>query len=159
MEQIDNIHADAQSTSNNNSDLARGIVALGCGLIFGAGLAASGMTSTAKVLGFLDIFGDWQADLAFVMVFALAVSGLSYHLLIKHRIPVFDKQLHLPQKTKLDRKLLSGAAIFGIGWGIYGYCPGPALASLAYFDPRAAVFVVAMLAGMVMANFAQKRFS
>ncbi len=134
----------------------KGIVALLCGLVFGVGLAASGMTDTAKVLGFLDLFGQWVLDLAFVMGGAVCVTLVAFRFVLRRERPVLAPSFSLPQKTSLDGELLVGAAIFGIGWGLYGYCPGPALSALVYLDWKTAVFVVAMLCGMALANRVQK---
>jgi len=135
------------------------IVGLLCGLIFGAGLAASGMTSTDKVLGFLDVAGAWQPDLAFVMASALCVSLPGYIYFTKKGKTVFNTELFLPTNKSIDWRLLLGAAVFGIGWGVYGYCPGPAIASLAYFDVKAVVFVLAMVFGMFVGRQFSLRFA
>jgi uncharacterized membrane protein YedE/YeeE len=130
----------------------KGLAALCCGLLFGAGLALSGMTDTAKVLGFLDLWGDWLPDLAFVMGGAVCVSLIAFRLILKMNRPLLADTFKLPGSTVIDKKLLTGAALFGIGWGIYGYCPGPALSALVYLDPRTFIFVAAMLAGMTLAS-------
>jgi len=130
----------------------KGIVALLCGLVFGAGLAVSGMTDTAKVRGFLDLFGNWVPDLAFVMGGAVCVTLVAFRFVLKRDRPVLSPAFSLPTNTAIDSRLLTGAAIFGIGWGIYGYCPGPAISALVYLDSNTVVFVVAMLIGMALAN-------
>jgi hypothetical protein len=130
----------------------RGIIALLCGMVFGIGLAVSGMTDTAKVLGFLDIFGAWVPDLAFVMGAAVCVTLVSFHFVLKRKRPVLSPSFLLSGKTVIDGRILGGAAIFGIGWGIYGYCPGPALSALVYLDSKTGIFVVSMLVGMAVAN-------
>jgi uncharacterized membrane protein YedE/YeeE len=130
----------------------RGIVALLCGMVFGIGLAVSGMTDTAKVLGFLDIFGAWVPDLAFVMGGAVCVTLVAFRFVLKREHPVLSARFITPGKTAIDGRILTGAAIFGIGWGIYGYCPGPALSALLYLDSKTLIFVVAMLVGMALAN-------
>jgi hypothetical protein len=130
----------------------RGIVALLCGIVFGIGLAVSGMTDTAKVLGFLDIFGAWVPDLAFVMGGAVCVTLVTFRFVLKRKRPVLSPSFLLSGKTVIDGRILGGAAIFGIGWGIYGYCPGPALSALVYLDSKTGIFVVAMLVGMALAN-------
>ena len=129
----------------------KSLAALACGLLFGAGLALSGMTDTARVLGFLDLFGNWIPDLVFVMGAALAVTLVSFRFILKTR-PLLADQISLPTRNDLDARLLAGAALFGIGWGIFGYCPGPALSALVYLEPITLVFVIAMLAGMAAAN-------
>ena len=126
--------------------------ALFCGIIFGVGLALSGMTDTAKVLGFLDLFGQWIPDLAFVMGGAVCVTLVSFRIILKRQGPQLDGEFKLPQSTRIDARLLGGAALFGIGWGLYGYCPGPALSALVYLEPNTLLFVLAMLCGMALAN-------
>lgn len=130
----------------------KGLIALACGLLFGVGLAMSGMTDQAKVIGFLDVAGHWVPDLAFVMGAAVLVTVIFYRLVLKRDGPLMADSFSLPIKTTLDSRLLGGAAIFGIGWGLYGYCPGPAISALVYFNPQTAIFVVAMLGGMAIAN-------
>lgn len=128
------------------------LVALSCGLLFGLGLAASGMTNTAKVIGFLDIFGHWDPDLMFVMGFAVVTTVLSFFFILRRKQSVFGGDFRLPSRVGLDRYLVSGAVLFGVGWGIFGYCPGPAVAALVYFQPATFVFVLMMLVGMWVAN-------
>ena len=129
----------------------KALIGLLCGMIFGTGLALSGMTDTAKVLGFLDLFGDWVPDLAFVMGGAVFVTLVSFPLILKRTGPVLGRKFFLPASSMLDGKLLGGAAIFGIGWGIYGYCPGPALSASVYLDEKTFVLIGAMLLGMAIA--------
>ncbi|MEP1470524.1 MAG: DUF6691 family protein [Halieaceae bacterium] len=130
----------------------KGLMALTCGLIFGVGLAMSGMTDTAKVIGFLDIFGEWVPDLAFVMGGAVLVTVVLFRFVLRRSSPLMAANFALPTVTTIDGRLLGGAALFGIGWGIYGYCPGPALSALAYLNSDTFIFVAAMLAGMAIAN-------
>jgi uncharacterized protein len=120
-----------------------------CGLIFGAGLLVSGMVQPTKVLAFLDIFGVWDPSLAVVMAAALAVAIPGFMLTGRRGQPILARQNFLPIKTQLDAPLLLGAGLFGIGWGLVGLCPGPALESLATLSPGVFVFVVAMAAGMI----------
>ena len=127
------------------------VLGLICGLLFGLGLALSGMTDTSKVVGFLDVFGDWDFSLAFVMASGLLVTIPAYQL-IKSKRPLFAKTFSLPTTTDLDKRLVSGSAIFGIGWGVYGYCPGPAVASIAYGQTEPLVFLVMMVLGMYLAE-------
>jgi uncharacterized protein len=141
----------------NEARIMKNLVALLAGLIFGVGLAASGMTDTQKVLGFLDIFGDWQADLLFVMGAAVLVTVIAFRFVLKRQHPILDVQFHLPTGTHLDKRLMGGAAIFGIGWGVYGYCPGPAIATLAYLQKESLIFVGAMIVGMVIVHVLQLR--
>lgn len=128
------------------------LIALICGLLFGVGLAASGMTNTAKVIGFLDIFGHWDPDLMFVMGFAVFTTICSFFFILRRQKSVFGGDFRLPSRIGLDRYLVSGAVLFGMGWGIFGYCPGPAIAALVYLQPATFVFVVTMLFGMWIAN-------
>ena len=127
-------------------------MALACGLIFGVGLAVSGMTDTGKVIGFLDVFGNWVPDLAFVMGGAVLVTVIAFRGVLSCNKPLLAQKFSLPSKTMLDGRLLGGAAIFGTGWGLYGYCPGPAISALAYLNTETVIFVAAMLCGMVIAN-------
>ena len=128
-----------------------------CGLIFGAGLMISGMTQPAKVLGFLDILGRWDPTLAFVMAGALAISSLGYALARRQRQPIIAAQQFWPTRTDIDRPLVVGSVLFGIGWGLAGLCPGPALENLASLSPRVIVFVIAMIAGMSVLDLWQRR--
>jgi len=130
----------------------KAIVGLLCGMVFGVGLAMSGMTDTAKVLGFLDVTGQWVPDLAFVMGGAVLVTLIAFRFVLKMKKPVLNRRFSLPGSSMIDGRLLGGAAIFGIGWGVYGYCPGPAIAALTYLDSKTAMFVAAMLVGMALAN-------
>ena len=121
-----------------------------CGLVFGAGLLISQMVQPTKVLAFLDIFGAWDPSLAVVMVAALAVSTPGFMLAQRHARPVLAAECLWPTKVNIDRSLVAGSALFGIGWGLVGFCPGPALESLATLSPGVLVFVVAMAAGMML---------
>lgn len=132
--------------------MIRVLAALAAGLLFGAGLALSGMTDPAVVLGFLDIAGAWNPTLAFVMGGALAVTFLGYRLVLPRGRALLEPKLALPTARAVDMPLIGGAALFGVGWGLAGYCPGPALASLAAAQPGTIVFVAAMLVGMVAAR-------
>jgi uncharacterized membrane protein YedE/YeeE len=120
-----------------------------CGLVFGAGLLISGMTQTEKVLGFLDIFGAWDATLAFVMAGAVVVTGIGFALARRRGAPVFADKLQWPTRNDIDLPLVAGAALFGIGWGLVGLCPGPALVNFAGLSLPIVVFVAAMAAGMI----------
>ena len=121
-----------------------------CGLIFGFGLLISGMTQPVIVLGFLDIFGRWDPTLAFVMAAALVVSGIGFALVRQRVRPVLAAQHLWPSRTDIDPPLVVGSVLFGIGWGLVGLCPGPALVNLAGLMPSVMVFVLAMAAGMVI---------
>lgn len=123
-------------------------IALGCGLLFGWGLTLSGMSDPLTVQAFLDVAGDWNPSLAFVMGGAVVVSLLGFQWLLKRRQAlVCGTVFHVPQNKVIDVRLLTGAALFGIGWGLSGYCPGPALTSLLMGNAEVWVFVPAMLAG------------
>ena len=132
------------------------IILLLTGTLFGFGLAMSGMTDTAKVIGFLDFFGNWVPDLAFVMGGAVAVTLISFRFIMKRQSPLLCPGFDLPATTGVDKKLLAGAALFGIGWGIYGYCPGPAIAALVYLQIETVVFVAAMMTGMALVSLIQR---
>ena len=125
------------------------LVSFVCGFIFGAGLLISGMTDTAKVLGFLDIFGAWDATLAFVMAGAVSVTTIGFALARRRGPPVFATQSLWPTRRDIDAPLVTGAALFGIGWGLAGLCPGPALVNLAGLSLPVIVFVAAMAVGML----------
>jgi uncharacterized membrane protein YedE/YeeE len=120
------------------------------GLLFGLGLILSGMTDPGKVLGFLDLFGAWDPSLALVMGGAIAVGVFAFAIAKKRTTAMFGGALHLPTSSQIDRKLIIGSLMFGAGWGLAGFCPGPALVSLASGQAKAGVFVVAMLLGMVV---------
>ena len=128
--------------------MKRELAALACGVLFGAGLAAAGMTNPAKVLAFLDVLGDWDPTLLVVMGGAVAVATLAYRLAFRRGAPLFEARFSLPTRQDIDRRLVVGALLFGIGWGLFGYCPGPAIAALAHGNPEAFLFVGAMLAGV-----------
>lgn len=124
------------------------IAAALCGIIFGFGLIISGMAQPAKVLNFLDIFGRWDPSLALVMIAALAVSSVGYALVRRRERPLFAPEGMWPAKGEIDPPLVVGSGLFGIGWGLVGLCPGPALVDLAALSPKVILFVIAMAAGM-----------
>lgn len=128
------------------------LFALISGLLISAGIAVSKMIDPQKVLSFLDVTGNWDPSLALVMAAALVVYTLGYKLLLKRDAPLLNKQLILPSKQHLDRSLLAGAAIFGIGWGLAGYCPGPAIAALPAASSGTTGFVIAMILGWFIAG-------
>ena len=128
------------------------VLALLSGLLFGCGLSLGGMTQPAVVLGFLDIFGQWDPRLAFVMGGAVVTAAIGYPLVLRRPRPWLADSFHLPTSRRLDRRLIGGAAVFGIGWGIGGYCPGPALASLGDAVPSLLVLVACMVAGWWLAS-------
>ena len=125
------------------------LAALFAGLLFGVGLIVSGMNNPAKVLGFLDLAGLWDPSLAFVMGGALMVGLVAFHFAARLQKPLLGDAMRLPTANRIDRRLVVGALTFGAGWGLAGYCPGPALASLAVGGLKPLLFGVAMLAGMV----------
>ena len=129
------------------------IVALIAGSLFGAGLAYSGMADPARVQAFLDLFGNWDPTLAFVMGGAMIPMAIAWLIQRRMEKPFADAHFDLPGTTKLDAKLAAGAILFGMGWGISGLCPGPALADLAIAPLQAAIVVAAMLAGMAVQRF------
>jgi uncharacterized membrane protein YedE/YeeE len=132
------------------------IASLVCGLIFGAGLLISGMVQPTKVLGFLDIFGAWDLSLIVVMVAALAVAVPGFMLVNGHSRPLLAARSLWPAKRDIDLPLIIGAALFGVGWGLVGLCPGPALESLATLSLPVIVFVIAMAGGMALHDYWQK---
>jgi len=128
---------------------ARNFISLTAGLIFGLGLAISGMLDPTRVRGFLDVFSAWDPSLAFVLGGAVAVSAIGYILKRRMKGPALAASFHLPSKTRVDSPLVIGAAVFGIGWGISGLCPGPAIASLTLGLPATIAFATAMLVGVL----------
>lgn len=134
----------------------KNILVLLSGLLFGFGLSLSEMINPTVVLSFLDIFGDWNAALMFVMVGALLVTTIGFSWLLKKEKPLFDAKFHLPLSQHLDKDLLVGASLFGIGWGLAGYCPGPAIAGLVLGQMETLYFVVAMLVGIKLSQLINK---
>lgn len=128
----------------------RSITALAAGLLFGLGLILSGMTNPAKVLGFLDFAGNWDPSLAFVMGGAVLVGSLMFPFATRRPESILGDTIRLPSATRIDRRLVLGGLAFGVGWGLAGYCPGPALASLAQGGMKPLLFFAAMLAGMAL---------
>jgi uncharacterized membrane protein YedE/YeeE len=124
--------------------------AFAAGLVFGTGLIVSGMSNPAKVLGFLDLAGKWDPSLAFVMVGAIAVGAVAFWFARKKTRSFFGGAMHLPQARDIDKRLVLGSLAFGIGWGLAGFCPGPALVALGAGQAKAAWFVLAMVAGMLV---------
>ena len=128
--------------------MGRYLAAFAAGLVFGLGLIVSQMINPAKVLAFLDIFGDWDPSLAFVMGGALAVTAMGYRLVWRADTPLFADSFQVPGNQSIDPKLAIGAVLFGIGWGLVGLCPGPAIAALTLGGTEVFVFLAAMAAGM-----------
>jgi uncharacterized membrane protein YedE/YeeE len=118
------------------------------GLVFGLGLIVSGMANPAKILGFLDLAGTWDPSLAFVMAGAVAVGVVAFAVARRRTVSLLGAEMRLPSVRHIDRRLVIGSALFGIGWGIAGFCPGPSLVALGMGEVKALVFVAAMLAGM-----------
>lgn len=135
----------------------RGITALVSGIIFGLGLAISQMVNPQKVVGFLDVTGNWDPSLALVMGGAVMVTFIAFRLTRNSKAPLFDAMFHRPGKTRVDAPLVIGSAVFGIGWGLSGYCPGPGIATLATGSMEAPVFVAAMIAGSFACRLLIKR--
>ena len=133
------------------------LASLVCGLIFGIGLLISGMTQPQKVLGFLDVLGRWDPTLAFVMAGALVVSAIGYALARRQARPMLAARHLWPTSRDIDRPLIVGSVLFGVGWGLVGLCPGPALENLASLSPRVIGFVVAMIVGMIAKDFWERR--
>jgi uncharacterized membrane protein YedE/YeeE len=131
----------------------RYVVSFVCGLLFGAGLALAGMTRPQKVLGFLDVAGHWDPSLLFVLAGAVAIAAVAFHFILRRKSPLLARSFDLPTSTSIDRKLVVGALIFGLGWGLAGYCPGPAIALLAAPDAEAFYFLPALLAGWWLYGF------
>lgn len=135
------------------------IYSLLAGIIFGAGLTVSDMVNPARVLNFLDVAGNWDPTLIFVMAGGLAVTSLGYRLVFRRGAPLIGDKFNLPTKRQIDLPLISGSALFGVGWGLAGICPGPALTDLETLEPKVLVFVVAMLVGMFVAIVWRSRLS
>lgn len=135
------------------------VVALCTGALFGAGLAVSGMIDPLRVRGFLDLFGAWDPTLAFVMGGAIVPMAIAWQLQKRMKRPVFSADFALPTRRDFDWQLLTGAVLFGIGWGIAGLCPGPAIAGLVISPAPASIFVLAMLAGMLLQKTTAKKTS
>jgi uncharacterized protein len=135
----------------------RTFVALLAGTLFGLGLAVSGMMNPAKIIGFLDVAGEWDPTLAFVMGGALLVTIPAFRLILNRPRPILADGFALPTKSALDRRLLGGAALFGVGWGLSGFCPGPAVAALVTGLAPVFAFVAAMIAGMAVYTWVFER--
>jgi uncharacterized membrane protein YedE/YeeE len=128
------------------------IVSLFCGIIFGIGLVISEMINPAKVLGFLNLFGEWDPSLAFVMIGALIISTPLFHLFKNKEKPLFSLNFSIPKNKEIDKKLIIGSVFFGTGWGLIGLCPGPAITSIALLNASSAIFVVSMFIGFYIAS-------
>lgn len=126
------------------------------GLIFAFGLGLSGMTLPERVVGFLDVFGSWNPSLIFVMLGALIVHAVLYRLIRKRRSPLFASEWYIPSRTDITPSLVIGASLFGLGWGLAGYCPAPAITALPSLGLKPLVFVIAMIVGMLLFRVWQK---
>lgn len=127
------------------------------GLVFGLGLILSGMANPAKVLGFLDLSGTWDPSLAFVMLGAIAVGALAFAFAHQRTVSLIGAEMALPSDGRIDRRLVGGGLLFGIGWGVAGFCPGPALVALGMAEGKAVLFVAAMLSGMGLYELLERR--
>jgi uncharacterized membrane protein YedE/YeeE len=128
------------------------VAAAAIGLVFGAGIVISGMANPAKVLNFFDLFGTWDPSLLLVMGSALAVTFVGYRFVLRRPSPLLDRTFHLPTAKNLDAPLIGGSALFGVGWGIAGFCPGGAIPALGSGEPSAFIFVAAMIGGILLAT-------
>ena len=132
------------------------LTSLLAGLVFGIGLIVSGMANPAKVLGFLDLAGRWDPSLAFVMAGAIAVGLVAFATARRRTLSLLGAEMRLPTVRHVDRRLVSGSLLFGVGWGIAGFCPGPAIVALGIGETKAFVFVAAMVAGMVLFEWLER---
>jgi len=128
------------------------LVSLFCGIIFGIGLVISQMINPAKVLGFLNLFGEWDPSLAFVMIGALIVSSPLFHLFKNKEKPIFSTSFSISENKEIDKRLIIGSILFGAGWGLVGLCPGPAISSIALFNVSSVTFVFSMFIGFYIAT-------
>ena len=128
------------------------LVSLFCGIIFGIGLVISQMINPAKVLGFLNLFGEWDPSLAFVMIGALIVSSPLFHLFKNKEKPIFSTSFSISENKELDKRLIIGSILFGAGWGLVGLCPGPAISSIALFNVSSVIFIFSMFIGFYIAS-------
>jgi uncharacterized protein len=127
------------------------------GILFGVGLSLSQMINPDKVLNFLDIAGAWDPSLIFVMLGALEVTFISFKVILKRPSPVFDHKFYLATKKEIDKPLIIGATIFGIGWGLTGYCPGPAVAGLGFGNPETVIMIIAIYLGFIVQRYLFER--
>lgn len=127
------------------------------GLLFAIGLGVSGMTQTHIVRGFLDVFGTWDWHLMGVMIGAIGVHAITYQLILKRKTPLLESKFYIPNRTDLDKKLIWGAALFGLGWGWAGICPGPGIVALASGNTNIMLFVLSMIVGMVLFKFIESK--
>lgn len=137
--------------------MKRALLAFTAGLLFAVGLGVGGMTRPSKVLGFLDLAGAWDPSLLLVMVGGISVFGVAYWSFSRRKTSLFGDRLQVPPRGRIDRKLMVGAVLFGIGWGLAGFCPGPGLVGAAGGAPGAVTFIVAMLGGQILQAFMAQR--
>jgi uncharacterized membrane protein YedE/YeeE len=135
------------------------VAALVVGILFAIGLGIAGMTRPEKVFGFLDVFGNWDASLIFVMAGAVIVHFIAFRFIVRRKSPLFSPQWHLPTKNEITFSLIAGSFLFGVGWALAGYCPGPALTSLASFQSRPFIFFVSMIFGMFLFRVLDRRLN
>lgn len=135
------------------------VTALFVGILFAIGLGVSGMTRPEKVFGFLDVFGSWDASLIFVMAGAVIVHFVAFRYIFKRKTPLFSTQWHVPTKKEITVPLIFGSFLFGVGWALGGYCPGPALTSLASFQSRPFIFFASMIVGMFIFRLFDRRLN
>ncbi|MGO7485167.1 DUF6691 family protein [Rhizobium ruizarguesonis] len=133
-----------------NRNIFQFVAALASGIVFGFGLSLSGMLNPVRVQGFLNVFGAWDPSLAFVLGGAIVVAFTGVQIMTRMKRPAFDDSFHVPTNRRIDAPLVVGSALFGLGWGIGGFCPGPAVASLSVGLPQRFLFVIAMLVGMTL---------
>lgn len=133
-----------------NVEYKQGAAALAAGVLFGTGLSFSGMINPAKVMGFLDLTGQWDASLLFVMIGAVVVTFFGYRNANGYEKPIYDDAFHAPSATHIDKSLIVGAVLFGLGWGLAGLCPGPAIAGLALVKGKSIVFLLSMFSGFYL---------
>ncbi len=135
------------------------VTSLLVGILFAFGLGISGMTRPEKIFGFLDIFGNWDPSLIFVMAGAVILHSIAFRFIIRKKLPRLSPQWHLPKKKEITLPLFAGSFLFGVGWALAGYCPGPALVSLASFHVRPLIFFGSMIFGMFLFRFADRRLN
>ena len=139
--------------------IARNITLFTAGIVFSLGLGISGLTDPTKIIGFLDITGDWNASLVFVMMGAVSTYFILHRIVLKRSSPIFADNFSLPTNHQIDLRLTFGAAMFGFGWGLIGFCPGPALTSLVTLNPQILIFLLSMSVGMYLYGALDNRFA
>ncbi len=137
--------------------MTKNMIGLLGGMLFGLGLCISQMADPRKIMGFLDVAGNWDPSLLLVMLSGLVVVAIGYRLALKREKPVLDQQYYLPTNTQIDIKLIVGAILFGVGWGLIGYCPGPIMVSLGFFSAQILIVFFSMLVGMLSWNYLNSR--